>query len=160
VLVLTVTAFVVYDLTTFRDGMVQNLSTLGRVVAANSTAALAFKNRKDAAETLSSLRAKPEITAAALYDLQGKRFVTYTNAVAITEIPPVAERLGYRFEGSHLVLFEPVSQGATRLGTLFVKANLRSFYHLLEVYSALAGLIVLGSVVVALVLSNRLQKRI
>ncbi len=160
VLALTVASFIAYDLTTFRDTMVQPLATLARVVAANSTAALAFKNQKDAAEILSSLRTEPEIIAAALYDGQGKIFVTYTNSATLAQIPPVPEEWGHRFADRQLVLFQPVSQGGTRLGTLFLKADLRSFYRRLEVYSAVTALIVLGMIIVALALSNRLQKRI
>ncbi len=41
---------------TFRQAMVQNLVTLARTIADNSTAALAFRNEDDAAHVLSSLR--------------------------------------------------------------------------------------------------------
>ena len=47
VLLVTVTAFMIYDLATFRQTMVQNLLTQARTIADNSTATLAFKNEKD-----------------------------------------------------------------------------------------------------------------
>src|SRR5690348_11133094 len=77
VLVLTCAAFVAYDLVTFPRATVRQLSTLGEIVATNSTAALAFDNQSDAAEVLSALRAEPHITIAALYDRRGVIFATF-----------------------------------------------------------------------------------
>ena len=42
VLALTITAFIAYELVTYRSSMVRNLSTLARAIADNSTASLAF----------------------------------------------------------------------------------------------------------------------
>ena len=50
VLLLTSASFVAHEFLTFRYSTVRNLSTLGQVIATNSTAALAFDNAKDAAE--------------------------------------------------------------------------------------------------------------
>ena len=57
VLVLTCAAFLAYEFVTFRQTTLKNLSTLGRIIAANSTASLAFQNEGDAREILSALRA-------------------------------------------------------------------------------------------------------
>ena len=68
VLVLTCVAFVSYEFVSFRAAALRNLSTLGRVIANNSTAPLAFDNQADAAEVLTALKAEPHIEAAALYE--------------------------------------------------------------------------------------------
>jgi len=54
VLLLTCAAFFAYELLTFPQTAVRNLSTLGEIIAANSTAALAFKNQDDAKEILAA----------------------------------------------------------------------------------------------------------
>src|SRR5882672_6171735 len=77
VLLLTSAAFVTYQLVAFRQTTLKNLSTLGRVIAANSTASLAFANEADATEILSALRAEPHVVAAALYDKDGRVFARY-----------------------------------------------------------------------------------
>jgi hypothetical protein len=77
VLLVTVAAFITYDLVTFRQTMVQNLVTQARTIADNTTAALAFRNENDAANVLASLRTDPHIAAAAIYDAQGALFVKY-----------------------------------------------------------------------------------
>src|ERR1043166_8962654 len=80
---ITVTAFMTYDVITFRDSMVRSLKTLAQITADNSTAALAFHIEKDATERLSALRLEPQIVGAALYDSDGKLFAVYpTNAPA------------------------------------------------------------------------------
>ena len=56
VLLLTCTAFFAYEFLTFRQATVRQLSTLGEIIAANSTAALAFDNPDDAQEILAALQ--------------------------------------------------------------------------------------------------------
>src|SRR5260370_41394321 len=77
VLVLTCSAFLVYDFLTFRQNMVTQLSTLGAVIATNSTAALAFENREDAREILDALVAERHVESATLYDNHVELFAKY-----------------------------------------------------------------------------------
>ena len=70
VVTLTVFAFMAYDLTTVRDTTVTGLTTMGRIVADNSSGAVTFKNERDAQETLASLRALQQGSADA--DRDGK----------------------------------------------------------------------------------------
>src|SRR3982751_738792 len=76
-LFIAMAAFFTYELVSFRQSSVQQLQTLGQVISANSTAALAFDNSSDATTVLGALRADPNITAAALYDAQGRLFAVY-----------------------------------------------------------------------------------
>jgi PAS domain-containing protein len=159
VLVLAVASFIAYDLATFRESMRRNLTTLAQVTAQNSTAALTFGNDKDAAETLSSLRLEPQVIAAALYDGSGRLFVWYPTNLPPSAFPSAPEE-GYRFEGGHLFLFQSVPGDSGPLGNLYLESDLRYFYERVKIYSAIAALIMFGSLIVALVLANRLQKRI
>src|SRR6266436_2776758 len=77
VVMLTCASFFAYEFLTFRHTTMAQLSTLAEVVAANSTAALAFENRDDAKEILNSLKAERHIVSAALYDKEGKLFSKY-----------------------------------------------------------------------------------
>jgi PAS domain S-box-containing protein len=160
VLLLTVAAFMIYDLVTVRDAMARNLSTLAQVVADNTGAALAFRNEKDAEEVLSSLHVEPQITAVALFDKDGALFVRYPADAPTNAFQNFPEGSGHRFEGGHLLLFEPVNQEGARLGTLCLQADQRLFYQRLQIYVAISALILLGSAAVALALSHRLQKRV
>ena len=62
-LLLTCSAFFAYEFLTFRSTTVSQLSTLGKIIAANSTAALVFDNQRDAMEILSALQAERHIVA-------------------------------------------------------------------------------------------------
>ena len=78
----TCSALILYELITSRDESVEQVATLARIVSANSTAALAFRDEQDAQEVLATLRTEPSIVAAALYDDGGELFATYAAASA------------------------------------------------------------------------------
>ena len=110
--------FFTYEFVTFRKATVRQLSTLGEVIANNSTAALAFQNQDDAREILTALTAERYIVAAALYGQDGKLFAAYPANLPIATLPAAPGADGYRFEPSHLAGFQPVMQRGKRLGTL------------------------------------------
>jgi signal transduction histidine kinase len=158
VLVLTCAAFLAYEFVTFRQTTLKNLSTLGRVLAANSTASLAFQNEGDAREILSALRAEPHIVAAGLYGKDGKLFARYPADSPVAAFPAAPDRDGYRFEHSHLVGFAPVAQASnTRLGTLYLQSDLTAVYGTLRLAGALAALLMGVSLLVAYLVSATLQ---
>src|SRR5713226_6035768 len=108
VLLLTCASYFAYEYLTFRQTTLGQLSTLGKVIAANSTAAVAFGNERDAGEILAALRAERHIVAAGLYDKDGKLFSRYPATLPADAFPAGPERDGYRFERSYLVGFQPV----------------------------------------------------
>jgi PAS domain S-box-containing protein len=160
VLAMAVIAFMAYDLSTYRESMQRSLRTLAQVTADNSTAALAFGNDKDASETLSALRLEPQIVSAALYDSAGRLFVRFPTNLLASSFPASLPANGYRFQNGHLFLYQPVIRDNNQLGTLYMESDLRYFYQRVKVYPAIAALIMVGSLIVALMLANRLQKRI
>src|SRR5438445_1477381 len=158
VLVLTCAAFLAYEFVTFRQTTLKNLSTLGRIIAANSTASLAFQNEGDAREILSALRAEPHIVAAGLYDKDGKLFARYHADLPVAAFPTAPERDGYRFGHSLLVGFAPVAQASNaRLGTLYLQSDLTAVYGTLRLTGAIAALVMAVSLLVAYLLSTALQ---
>ncbi len=158
VLVLTCAAFLAYEFVTFRQTTLKNLSTLGAIIAANSTASLAFQNEGDAREILSALRAEPHVVAAALYDKDGKLFARYPADLPVAAFPAAPDRDGYRFEHSHLVGFAPVAQASNpRLGTLYLQSDLTAVYGTLRLAGAIAALVMAVSLLVAYLLSATLQ---
>jgi len=160
VLLLTCGTFLGYELVTFRQTMVRNLSTLAQVVAANSTAALAFDNRTDATEVLSALSAERHIVAAGLYDNTGTLFAKYPDTAPDDGLPARLERDGYQFARAHFVLYEPVLNANRRLGTLYLKSDLGAMYQRLTLYGGLVVGVIALSCLVAFALSTRLQRHI
>jgi len=161
VLLLTCAAFLAYDVLTFRQSAVRQLSTLGKIIAANSTAALAFENQDDAHEVLAALKAERHIVAATLYDNRGQRFAVYPDQRSSGAFPSVPGKDGFRFEQSHLIGFEPVVQGNNeRLGTLYLEADLGALYERLRLYATIAPLVIAASFLAAYLVARRLQGQI
>src|SRR5262245_39220487 len=90
VLLISLLASFGYEYFTYRNSAVRNLTTLGSVIATNSTAALAFRNEDDARSILSALRAEPHVTAAALFDSKGQLFATYPENLRVDAVPKTA----------------------------------------------------------------------
>ena len=76
-LLLASLGFLTYHLIAFRRLMSHDLMTQAEIIGSNSTAALAFNDESTATETLLALKAKEEITAAALYTPDGSVFARY-----------------------------------------------------------------------------------
>jgi signal transduction histidine kinase/ActR/RegA family two-component response regulator len=160
VLLLTCAAFIAYELLSFRQTMVRNVTILGEVIAANSTAALAFADQDDATEVLAALKAERHIVAASLYDARGL-FAKYPAGLPADAFPAAPERDRYRFEHSHLVSVQPVVEGNNkRLGTLYLKSDLGAMYERLRLYSGIVALVLAVSFLVAYLLSRVLQQQI
>ena len=160
VLLLTSASFLAHEFLTFRHATVRSLSTLGQVIATNSTAALAFDNAKDAAEILTALKAEPHVVSAGLYDSSRQLFATYPQGLKNGELPQTPDADGYRFEGHFLVGFQPVQMGQRRLGTLFLKSDLGELYEWLRLYSGIAAAVIAASFLLAYLISRSLQRQI
>jgi len=154
-------AFFVFEMIVFRNATERQLATLGEVIAANSTAALAFENPEDAREILSALRAERNIVAAALYDRNGRLFSLYPEDLEPGAVPAEPGVSGYSFEGASLTGFQPVQQKDLRLGTLYLKFDATTLMRDWIVGSVQIALAVMTLVLlVAYVLSRSLQKQI
>src|SRR5437899_4510927 len=158
VLLLTSAAFAGYQYWSLRQATRDALAVRGRIIAANSTASLAFSNEADARELLSALRADPHIVAAVLYDKAGHVFAAYPADLAGNAVPAAPGPDGYRFERRRLIGFQPVEEaGSQRLGTLYLASDLEAVYDTLRL-SVVIGLAVMGvALLAAYLLSMVLQ---
>src|SRR5467141_3279236 len=92
-LLLACTAFIAYDMVTFRETLVRNLSTQAQIIGSNTASALLFNDQQSAENTLAALRASPEILSACIYTPDGRPFATYSRDQAgqihaLPAIPP------------------------------------------------------------------------
>ncbi len=159
-LLLTSAAFITYEWSTFRGAALINLTTVGRIVADNSTAALRFRNQEDVQTTLATLRAEPDIVSAAIYDVAGQPVAIYLNG---RPIPPTLDQIPpdlHRFADGHLVVYQPISHDHRSLGTLRIESSLAAMQRRFLLYAGIVVFILLTSSLVAFALSSRLQERI
>src|SRR6267143_143871 len=125
VLLLTCAVDFAYELVRFRQTTRAQLSTLGEIIASNSTAALAFGNERDAREILAALKAERHVVAAGLYDGDGHLFSRYPPELPADAFPSAPGDDGYQFGRSDILGFQPVAQVHNkRLGTLYLKSDL------------------------------------
>jgi PAS domain S-box-containing protein len=153
--------FFTYEFLTFRQATVLQLSTIARVIAGNTTAALAFDNPEDATEILSALKAEPHITAGAIYDKTGKLFAKYPLDLPDSTLPAAPDNEGHYFQNQALVVFQPVRQAHRRLGTLYLRLDAGLVMH--EWFQNSIGItaaVILVALLVAYLISKRLQKQI
>jgi signal transduction histidine kinase len=160
VLLGTCVTFFIYEYYTFRKTIVEKMSTIAKIISANSTAALAFDSPEDAKETLAALNTEPNIVAACLYDKNGKLFAQYRSGLDTTRFPDQPHADGYRFTGTHLLGFEPVILDNRPLGTLYLQSDMKALHERLRLYAFVVGCILLLSFVLAYVLVQVLKKSI
>jgi PAS domain S-box-containing protein len=160
VVLLTCVVFFTYEYFTYRQTTVRELSTLGAIIAANSTAALAFDDPGDAGEILSALRAEPQIVAAYLYDKEGKIFSRYTRGAQKDSIPFRENVTGYDFAGRYLEGYQPVIQGNVHLGTLYLRSSMDEMRQRSKLYFLLAAFVAVVSFLLAYFLSSKLQQSV
>ena len=149
-----------------RRNMVENCWVLAQIVAANSTAALSFRDAAAAQELLSTLEANPDIVNAVMYDADGQPFVRYHRAGAVM---PLAVHVLNRkvgrlesgwFESGRFILVRNIAVSGQALGTLVLESDLTR----LEAGNKDSALVLLSSLcgawLLGLVLSSVLQRAI
>jgi signal transduction histidine kinase/ActR/RegA family two-component response regulator len=160
VLLLACGVLAIYQVLDFRQNMVRDTTVLADVLAKNTQAALTFQDEGAARQTLLALQAEPTVAAACLYDEKGNRFADYTREGAKIDFPAQPSPDGSSFEQSHLVVFRPIFLNGKRIGTIYLQTSLEGMYRQLRVFAGIAAMVLLGSVLVALGLSSRLQRPI
>ena len=144
--------FLVYQWVSSYRGRLSQLKVLAEIVAEQSTAALEFDQKEQAKTLLAALRAEPEIVAAALYDKDGRLFAPFQ--ATDEKIRPD----GVYPEGGHLLLFHPVKSAGERVGTLYLRSDLRRQWERLWVNLGTAALVLAAAVLAVLFLSAKLGR--
>ena len=152
--------FLVYERLRTREDLTRDLVSLARVVADRSTAALSFDDETVARETLAALRAKRDVTAAAIYRSDGSIFARYESGAEANYVFPEAPGFVRRSEvdGGYILLVEPVEFEEGPIGSVFVRASLRELDRLWINFLIFAGTVALIAVALAAFIGSRLQR--
>ena len=160
VVLITCLAFFLYEFYSFRGRMLQKISTYGQIISRNSTAALAFEDKKDAAEILDALKAEKDIVLAVVYDSKGNVFCSYSAGDYLNDIPAKPGTSGYYLTNRSAEGFQPIIENGKTLGMLFIRFDLKAMYSRFELYSVITIVILCFSFLVSFFLSKFLQRRI
>ena len=90
----------------------------------------------------------------------GRIFARFPTALSVANFPGQPRADGYRFDRAHLALFQPILQEGTRLGTIYLQADLGEMYSRFAVYGLLLLCVGAASSLGAIVLTTTLQQRI
>ena len=143
-------ALLVYEVRTLRDAHVADMRTQADILARASAPALAFKDRKAAAQDLMVLRAHPDIELAALYGADGALFASYARE-GESGIPQRAGAPGYRAEGGLVLMFHPVIEQGETLGSVYLRSRTGLAERVLGYLGILGGVMALALAVAWLV---------
>jgi PAS domain S-box-containing protein len=157
-LLLACGGFVAYELITFRRSLVENLSTLGDIVANYSTTVVSFRYQEDAQKNLAILRSEPSVESAWILNKDGRVFAEYHRDARRLMAAPLLAHGQHYFAGDALVVQRPIRHDGEIIGAVCLRSNLDGFYSRLRQYGAIAGMLLLASALLAFVLSIRLQR--
>jgi two-component system, sensor histidine kinase and response regulator len=158
-LLLACAVFIRYDLYTFRQAKVYDLTSLADMIGSHSTAALTFNDADSARGILKALSAKPHIVAACIYARDGRVLACYLRGHPNGGFsPPPAENDDSRFEHNQLILFRKIMLDDERIGAIYLQSDLGDVRERLSRFTAVLLTVALGSLLVAFLLSSRLQR--
>jgi signal transduction histidine kinase/CheY-like chemotaxis protein len=163
-LLLACTAFIAYDLITFRANMFRNLSTQAQIIGSNTASALLFNDQQSAENTLSALRASPEILSACIYTPDGRPFAAYSRdpagpPPALPAIPPGPAEIHW-LKNKELVLVRSIVFQGKPTAIVYIRSGVEELNRRLERYAGIAAIVLLASMLAALLVSSIFRRAV
>ena len=117
----------VFEVSTFKLNLQNELSTMAELIGNRSTAALMFDDSGLARENLSSLAKLEIVQSACLYDKHGQVFTSYkVPGYQGTSCPDHYIGQTSYFDRTFLFIYNPIELDTETLGVLFIRANLEN----------------------------------
>jgi PAS domain S-box-containing protein len=158
VLFVAIAALFSFQVLNFRTNFQRDTATLATIIANNSTAALAFNDPKVGAELVDSLAAEPTVVSASLVLPDGSLFAQFGKKEAAGNRPQFPPPGKFKFSGRYMLYTQPVKLEHERVGTLYLRSDYRrTLLQLLDFYSLVILGVMAVSVILAVLLSGRLQ---
>ena len=157
-LLLASVGFLAYDQYTFREDLVRNLSAQAQIIGANSASALTFNDPAAAENTLSALASFPEIWSAGIMTPDGHVFARFSRSpevhvVAVQPIPAGFDEVS-TFSSDEVILVRSIRFKGNILGAVFIRSSLSELSHRVSRYVLIAGVVLVISLIVALLISS------
>jgi len=151
--------FILVSVYTRRHDAVEDLKGLAGITAKNCGAALDFGIREDAEKMLAALGIRPSIVLAQILDAEGTLFADY-RAPGILEkgVIRVPDGESFAFGGGYLRVSMPILAEQRRLGTLLIRDNQSTLRQGVTRDLQILGGVMVAALVIALILSNQLEK--
>lgn len=153
-----------YDQITFRQGLVRTLSAQAQIIGSNSVSAILFNDPQAASQTLSALQSSPNIASAGILTLDQRPLAQYTRETGneILSLPPLrSDQVEVRrFGSNHVVLVREILSEGKPIGFVYLRADLHEIDQRLKRYAAIAGSVLLLSLLAAILVSSSFRKSV
>ena len=146
-----------------RQQTAEEVRTLGKVIAGNCSAGVAFEDRAALKGIVSALVAKPDIITARVYSVQGEMYASYDNQQLASQAHTVDSLAALSFDGFRYIrqtaqLLEPITLDKETIGYLYLLVSMKELDRNL-LWLGLLMFAMLGSGVgIAALLSGRLLR--
>lgn len=175
VIILSSIAFVAIELFSLHRRTLEDITVLADVTGKNCTAALAFNDTVAAEKILASLKAKPSVLLARLYNSGSLQLAEHINLKDGAKIAPYVsgekerqlDLLKINAENKlqnwlpgvdrTTVVFKDIILDGENIGTVFIVSSLDEIYSQMQIYTAIVLTIVAISSFLAYLISCRLQ---
>jgi signal transduction histidine kinase/ActR/RegA family two-component response regulator len=156
-LVTTSVCMLVYDLKSFQQGWVDDLTTQAEIIATISAPAVSFNDPATARQNLLLLRVRPQIRSGAVYLANGALFAAYgLSPIETPTFPARPGPVGYSIEGGSMIVYHPIVDNGERVGTVYLNASYRLLDRVAS-YAMILVAVLIFSLVVAALVASRLQ---
>ena len=163
-LVLACTAFIGYDMVTFRIARVTNLSMQAQIFGSNTISALVFDDPDSASKTLSALKADPHILSAVIYANDGKPFASYVRSgsgpIPAPPVIPEGQLESHWIKNNEISLARPMILDGKQSGVIAIRSDVAALTGRLKLYVGIACLVLFVSLLVALGASAIFRKAV
>jgi signal transduction histidine kinase/DNA-binding response OmpR family regulator len=163
-LLLACAAFIAYDMVSFQANIVRNLSTQAQIIGSNTESALLFNDQQSAENTLSALKASPEILSANIYTPDGRLFSTYsrdpTGQVQALPAIPAGETEIHWLRNNEIVLVRSIVFQGKPTAIVYIRSGVEELNRRLERYAGIAAIVLLASMLAALLVSSIFRKAV
>lgn len=151
-------AWIFFSWNASKTSTLHNLDTTSRVIAENTTAAIAFSDVKSATEILAALRAKPEVSNACLYRVDhgtSQLFAVYPHTSQ--GCPEQPEQKPVKTMSDSLQVTVPVILGGEQIGKLQVTQGLQRLRNAVKTQIQFTLLLLTLSFVLSFFFALRIQ---
>lgn len=157
-LLLSAASFITNDIISMRKSAGDDLETLAQMVGAASTAAIIFEDSRAAEETLGILANQPQIKTAAIYNMNEEVLAKYHSGdEASAQLPQQITIDQVLFNNDHVEIYSPVRLEGKIIGSVFMRSDLQKLDKRLAWYFRVVLAVLVISLIVAYLLSRRLQ---
>jgi len=163
-LLLACAAFIAYDMVTFRETMVRNLSTQAQIIGSNTASALLFNDPQSAENTLSALKAAHNILSAGIYTPDGRLFASYSRDAAghISVLPsiPSGQTEIHSLKNKEIVLIRSMVFEGKPTGTVYIRSDVEELNQRLMRYAGIAAIVLSACLMAALFISSIFRRAV